>query len=207
MQGTATARRKKNELYFPQAEAFFQEWGGGEKEFPAPGLVQVSLHWGAFCPVRHVQPPTYITVTIPGRPQDTGSLHRSLSLRCFSTPIRLSTPATTLAWATPVSLVWPSAVSSTQDPIFPPLTILSPHSSHTVLLKCQGLVTPSPEAGSLRIKSGDSHEAQCGLAPALPVPQLQEEEHLSVPTRQYPAISHTWACAHAVLFAWNITPS
>lgn len=69
MHDTAKVQRKKNELYFPQAEAFFQEKTSGEKEFPAPGLTQAGLHLAAFCPIPHVQPPTHAMVTIPARAQ------------------------------------------------------------------------------------------------------------------------------------------
>lgn len=59
----------------------------------------------------------------------------------------------TLVWATGVSCL---AICGHpySGPHTSPLIILSLHSSDTILLKCQGLVTPSPEADrrSLRIK-------------------------------------------------------
>lgn len=135
-------QRKKKELSFLRQKQCLK----GDGRIPSP--------WAdpsrpAFCsvPMFNFPHPTQA-------PGHCGSLYSSLPLSASVAPLGLPHSfVPTLVWATGVScLATCSRLYS--GPHTSPLIILSLHSSDTILLKCQGLVTPSPEADhrSLRIK-------------------------------------------------------
>lgn len=152
--GTSVVQRKKMNFSSLRQKLRSEEggWGEGRKDSQPLGWLYTGHLPGSPCLTSHVHKGHHPSQA----PGHCGSLYRFLSPHCLSLQSDFSIRLHPLPppWlGPPVSLIWLPAVFSTQDSTSAPPAVPS-HSSHTVLLECQGLLPLSPEAdhGALRGK-------------------------------------------------------